>query len=73
MVANEVTKMFRLEPIHIFVDKTLLECLGSGYVHNIHFIIWKGRFEQSLFFKDNSKPENDGWYALCEVEKEKVT
>ena len=61
-----------LEPIHRPVDKVdrrLVDCLGSGYVGNTHFVIWKGRYAGQLFFKDISKPEDEGWFALCEVEE----
>lgn len=60
---------YALEPIHRPVDKTQLDSLGSGYVGKTHFVVWKGRFAHQLFFKDISKPDNEGWFALCEVEE----
>ena len=60
-----------LHPINGPVDKTLLDSLGSGYVGNTHFIVWKGRYAQQLFFKDISKPEDEGWFALGEVKETK--
>jgi hypothetical protein len=62
--------MFKLESISQPVDNTLLECLGSGYVKNTHFIVYKGKYTHQLYFRDNSKPLTQGWYALCEAEKE---
>lgn len=60
-----------LHPINGPVDKTLLDSLGIGYVGNTHFVVWKGRYAQQLFFKDISKPEDEGWFALGEVKETK--
>ena len=43
-----------------------LECLGSGYFKNTHLVVWKGYYSHQLYFKDNSKTDEDGWFTLHE-------
>lgn len=40
--------------------------IGSVYVSNGYVSVWRMKFSEQLYFKENNKPETEGWYVLQE-------